>query len=182
MEAIQCQLYKGGSDEDIISLFEKTFSDSEGPDEGAVIGELVKRFLQETSDMEKRVFLTKKDDQLVGGVIFSKLDFQESEVNTWILSPAAVATTMQGAGVGQTLIKFAHGHLKGEGVQQVVTYGDIKFYSKVGYQHISDKVIPAPFRLTYPEGWIAQRLDGKPIIPISGKVECVAALRDPDLW
>jgi len=175
-------LYTGGQDQEIIDLFQQAFTDTEGEQEGKTIGALVKRFLENTPKEDIYVFLTTLNNQLVGGVIFSKLTFEASVSNTWLLSPAAVATAMQGTGVGQSLIGFAHTFLKQAGVQQVVTYGDISFYSKVGYQHITERIIPSPWKLSYPDGWIAQSLEGEQIAPITGKAFCVEALNQPELW
>lgn len=175
-------LYKGDRDEEIIDLFKQTFTDSEGESEGVVIGALVERILDSTAAKHKRVFITTRNKEVIGCVIFSKLRFEDSEVNIWLLSRAAIATSAQGMGLGQGLINFAHQHLKNEGVQQVVTYGDIKFYSKVGYQHVTTKDIPSPLDISYPEGWIAQSLVSKTITPITGKAYCVEALNQADLW
>jgi len=51
-------LYKGGLDSEIINLFKQTFTDSEGENEGAIIGALVKRFLENSPKNDIRVFLT----------------------------------------------------------------------------------------------------------------------------
>lgn len=175
-------LYTEGLDEEITQLFIQSFTDSEGQAEGEVIGALVRRFLEHTPASEKRVFITVEGEEVVGGVIFSRLSFEASKINTWLLSPAAVATSMQGQGMGQALIRYAHDQLRKEGVQQVVTYGDVNFYSKVGYRAITERLIPAPLPLSYPEGWIGQTLDDSPILPISGKSYCVEALNQADLW
>jgi predicted N-acetyltransferase YhbS len=175
-------LYKGGLNAEIIELFKQTFTDSEGEKEGEVIGALVKRFLENTPEKDILVFLTLNYDQLVGGVIFSRLTFEESKINTWLLSPAAVVTSKQRTGLGQDLIKYAHEFLKRKGVQQVVTYGDINFYSKVGYQPVAEEVLLSPFKLTYPEGWIAQSLEGETLKSKKGKSYCEEALNVPELW
>jgi putative acetyltransferase len=175
-------LYTEGLDKEITQLFIQSFTDSEGQAEGEVIGAVVRRFLEHTPASEKRVFITVEGEKVVGGVFFSRLSFEASKINTWLLSPAAVATSMQGQGMGQALIRYAHDHLRKEGVQQVVTYGDINFYSKVGYRAITERLIPAPLPLSYPEGWIAQSLDGSPMLPIIGKSYCVEALNQADLW
>jgi len=179
---MQHSLYKGGRDREIIELFQQTFTDSEGKNEGDIIGDLVKRFLENTPNAYRHIFLTIEKNQVVAGVIFSKLTFEKSKLNTWLLSPAAVATPMQGTGIGQGLINYAHDFFKQKGIQQVVTYGDIHFYSKVGYKPITIEIIPSPLKLTYPEGWIAQSLEGERLKPIRGKAYCVEAINKPELW
>jgi predicted N-acetyltransferase YhbS len=176
------KIYSGGLDAEIIALFKQTFTDSEGQDEGNLIGTLVQRFLETTPKEDIHVFLTLDSHQVVAAVVFSRLTFDESTVNTWLLSPAAVATRLQGTGVGQGLIRFAHDYLKVEGVKQLVTYGDINFYSKVGYRPVTEEVIPSPHKLSYPESWIAQGLTDEGLIPIKGKAYCAEALNAPELW
>ena len=175
-------LYKDGLNKEIIALFQQTFTDSEGENEGNLIGALVRQLLEDTPNKDKYVFITTAEKLVVGGVIFSKLTFEESKINTWLLSPAAVVTSMQGKGIGQGLINYAHNFLKQEGIQQVVTYGDINFYSKVGYKPITEQIIPSPVKLTYPESWIAQSLEGEHMKPITGKSYCVEAINVPELW
>lgn len=175
-------LYKEGLDVKLITLFKTTFTKSEGEQEGTTIAELIKRFLGSRPKEDIRIFLTIEEDKLLAAVVFSRLRSEKSTINTWLLSPAAVATEHQGKGLGQSLINYAHHYLKEEGVQQVVTYGDIRFYAKVGYQAITEELIPAPLKLSYPEGWIGQSLEGKDIIPIKGKTYCVEALNLAELW
>ncbi|WP_155601789.1 hypothetical protein [Aeromonas salmonicida] len=56
------------------------------------------------------------------------------------------------------------------------------FYSKTGFAPISEDVIKAPLKLSYPEGWIAQPLSGDSIEPIDGKPNCLQAIDSPDYW
>ncbi|WP_299465154.1 GNAT family N-acetyltransferase [uncultured Microscilla sp.] len=179
---MQHSIYKGGQDSEIVQLFAQAFTDTEGKKEGALIGNLVHTLLKITPTQDIRVFTTSKEEKIVGGVIFSKMRFNQSTVNAWLLSPAAVVPSVQGTGVGQGLIQHAHQFLKNEGAQVLITYGDIRFYSKVGYKPISEQVIPAPLRLSYPEGWIAQSLEGKEINPIKGKSFCAEALNNSVYW
>ncbi|MEN7551773.1 N-acetyltransferase [Rapidithrix thailandica] len=179
---MQNSIYKGDRNSEIIQLFAQTFTDSEGEKEGNAIGALVKKLLEITPKEDMRIFITTKGKEIIGGVIFSRMRFELSNINTWLLSPAAVATSAQGTGVGQSLIHYAHDFLKREGMQVMVTYGDINFYSKVGYRPITEDMIPSPLKLTYPEGWIAQSLEDGEIKPIQGKSYCVEALDNPVYW
>ena len=61
-------------------------------------------------------------------------------------------------------------------------HGDPNFYSKVGFSVITEKLVPAPLKLEYPEGWLAQSLVGHEIEPISGKSYCVEELNNPEYW
>ena len=179
---MQNQIYKGGRDQEVIALFIQTFSDSEGKEEGLLIGELVKKFLDRTPLQDLQVFIATEQEQITAGVFFSRMRFEKRAIETWLLSPAAVQTRFQGMGVGQSLIRFAHEYLRGQGAEMAVTYGDINFYSKVGYQPVSVDIVPSPQPLSYPEGWIAQSLRGEKLMPISGRAFCVEAINDPVYW
>ena len=72
--------------------------------------------------------------------------------------------------------------LKLLGVKLAFTYGDPNYYSKTGFVHISESIIRALFKLSQPEGWLAQSLDGKPMQSMQGTTECVEALSDPKYW
>jgi putative acetyltransferase len=176
------QVYSGGQDDLVIQLFTQTFSDSEGEKEGKLIGELVHNLLESTPKQDLRVFISSEMDELTACIIFTNLRFENHDRNVWLLSPVAVRTAFQGKGVGQALIRFAHESLQCEGVQLVVTYGDINFYSKVGYAPITEDVIQPPLPLSSPEGWIAQSLGGTDIVPIKGKSYCVDAFNNPAYW
>lgn len=94
----------------------------------------------------------------------------------------AVRTDYHGKGIGQNLIYFAHEKLKNQDVNITMTYGDIKFYSKSGYDHISNTIIASPLPLSYPEGWLACSLDGKTPLKIDGPSYCIEDLNNVDLW
>jgi putative acetyltransferase len=93
-----------------------------------------------------------------------------------------VHTDHQGKGIGQQLIKYGIEKLKNEEVELIMTYGDINFYSKVDFKLISEEVIKAPLKLTYPEGWLGQSLISDTVAPIAGHSSCVKALSKPEYW
>jgi putative acetyltransferase len=173
--------YNPDQAEEIKSLFTKVFSDSEGENEGILIGNLAYELLTETDKQDLYGFVATEDEKIIGCIIFSRLTF-ESGVCAFILSPVAVHTDHHGKGIGQKLINYGIKRLKAEGVELVMTYGDINFYSKVGFQPISEEVIRAPFKLTYPEGWIGQSLMSGIVAPIAGQSSCVKALDKPEYW
>ncbi|MTI70572.1 MAG: N-acetyltransferase [Firmicutes bacterium] len=168
--------------EEIKQLFIKTFSDSEGQSEGILIGDLTFDLMTKTESQDLHVFIATENEKIIGSIIFSRLRFEKSQINAFLLSPVAVHTDYQGKGIGQKLIDFGHDDLKKNGVELVFTYGDINFYSKVGYNVISEKVVKAPLKLSYPEGWLAQSLVSNEIQPISGKSYCVESINKSEYW
>lgn len=176
-------LYQPEQKTELIALFKKTFIDSEGENEGALIAKLVDDFLTlPTKDGDLYVFIAQDNGaRIVGSIIFSRLSFPKGE-NVFVLAPVAVASAYQSKGIGQALINFGLETLRKEGVAVAITYGDINFYSKSGFAPISEDVIKAPLTLSYPEGWIAQSLIGDRIEPINGRPNCLQALNNPDYW
>ena len=173
--------YNPNKIEEIKQLFTKTFSDSEGQSEGLLIGNLVHELLTSTAGHDFYCFVATENKQIIGSIIFSKLSF-ENEINAFLLSPVAISTSSQGKGIGQKLIDFGLNTLKENGVELVVTYGDLNFYSKVGFSLITEKIVKAPLKLTYPEGWLGQSLASDEIKPIAGNSYCVEAFNKPDIW
>ena len=148
-------LYSPSNIDEIKQLFTKVFSDSEGQSEGLLIGNLVYDLMTGTDVQDLYGFVAIENEKIIGSIFFSRMTF-ETEVNAFILSPVAIHTNYQRKGVGQKLINFGIKHLKEKGVGLVFTYGDPKFYSKVGFSLITEKLVKAPLALTYPEGWLAQ--------------------------
>lgn len=166
----------------LVALFRASFSDAEGAEEGALIGNFVDRLLGDTAAADLRVFTALDEDDPIACICFSRLDYAEDPRRVMLLSPVAVATAAQGKGVGQALIRHGLDVLRAEGVAVAITYGDPAFYGRVGFRPITEDEARAPLPLSHPQGWIGQSLDGKEFTPLSGPARAVAALNDPDLW
>ena len=166
----------------IADLFAATFTASEGAEEGASIGALVRAMFATTNPADIRVFLASQSDQLAGAAIFTRMRYAQDDRSVFILSPMAVATEQQGTGIGQGLLSFALEALRQQGADIALTYGDIRFYSKVGFGLITEAEAAPPLALTYPDGWLGQSLTQHPFAPLRGASSCVAALNDPAYW
>ncbi|MBT3203208.1 MAG: N-acetyltransferase [Gammaproteobacteria bacterium] len=173
--------YSPNNIEEIKQLFTKVFTDSEGQSEGLVIGNLVYDLMTGTDVQDFYGFVAVEKESIIGSIFFTRLTF-DSEVNASLLSPVAIQTNYQGKGIGQKLINHGIHHLKENGVGLVFTYGDPKFYSKVGFKLITEKTVKAPFTLTYPEGWLGQSLVGDEIKPVTGDSYCVEAFNNTEYW
>ena len=106
----------------------------------------------------------------------------ERDVSAFIMSPVAIHTDHQGKGLGQKLISFGIKHLKENGVELLLTYGNPAYYSKVGFSPINEEIVRAPVELSLPFGWLGQSLVSEDIQPIKGRSRCVSALNDPGYW
>jgi putative acetyltransferase len=167
--------------QDVINLFTKVFSESEGKDEGESIGNLVTDLIITTDERDIVGFVAVLEEEIVGSIFFSRLTLPSEKI-AFILSPVAIATKQQGQGIGQQLIRYGIEHLKCKDVDLVFTYGDPAFYSKVGFQQINEDIVKAPLKLTQPEGWLAQSLENDVIEAMEGSSECVKALNKQEYW
>ena len=175
------EIYDLSRAHDVKKLFADVFTDSEGQEEGELIGNLAFELQVTTDPKDIFSFIAKDGEIIVGCIFFTRMTF-ETPINAFILAPVAIATQYQRQGLGQKLIKFGIDYLKNENVELVFTYGDPKYYSKVGFKHITEEVAKAPLKLTCPEGWLAQSLIGDKIEPIEGNSTCVSALSNQRYW
>jgi putative acetyltransferase len=180
MAALATTLFEPIHSQQVIALFKRVFSDSEGPAEGQVISDFVTELIA-TDAADLYGFVAIESDQVIAAIFFSRMRFAEA-VEAFILSPVAVDTDHQGEGVGQQLIRFGIDYLKQQGVELVLTYGDPDFYAKVGFEPISEQLIPAPLELSQPMGWLGQSLTVQGLRALKGPSHCVEALNKPALW
>lgn len=171
-----------GREAQIVDLFRATFAASEGDQEGALIGELVRRLLHGTPAPDLHVFTAEDAGKTVGGAVFSRLAYAHDPRTVFVLGPVAVATDRQREGIGQALLHHALAALRVAGVDIVMTYGDPAYYTQVGFVPVSEGDAPAPFPLQQPEGWLGQSLTDAAMTPLKGPSRCVAALDDPAYW
>lgn len=165
----------------IESLFVSVFTESEGESQGLLIGNLAKELIAETDERDLYGFVVVDGGQIIGSIFFSRLTF-ESDIDVFILAPVAIHSDHQGKGIGQGLINHGLSAIKDQGVRLVITYGDPRFYSKVGFRPLSQDVVRPPIELSQPEGWLGQPLAGDSIEAIPGSCSCVRALNNPAYW
>ena len=171
-----------GRERGIAGLFEAAFFASEGYLEGARIGDLARSLMEDVPAGDLFVFTAESGGALAGAVAFSRLSFDADDRSVFILSPMAVAPASQGRGVGQGLIRHGFDALRGNGVDIVVTYGDPRFYGKLGFSQISTEFAQPPYQPMMPEGWQGLSLTDRELTPLAGPSRCVEALDDPLMW
>ncbi|MDY0135672.1 MAG: N-acetyltransferase [Thiomicrospira sp.] len=176
------QSYQSTDAKPIVDLFHQTFSASEGEQEGALIADLAKQLCQTTRPADLQIYVAIEDLQIIGCIMLTRLTYPQSEKIVFMLAPVAVHPNVQRRGIGQALIEFAKTEMKQQGVDVMVTYGDIGFYAKVGFAPVAEVVLPSPMPLSYPQGWLAQSLKRHEIQPIAGPAECVEAFSNPAYW
>jgi putative acetyltransferase len=167
---------------DIVALFAATFGDSEGPEEGEVIAGLARDMIGTTAPEDIAVHVGRFGGVIVGCIMFSRLRMGADSRRVFILSPVAVATAVQGRGVGQALLRHGLDTMRSRGVEVVVTYGDPGYYARVGFGPVGVETVPPPRPLSQPDGWLAQSLTGDGLEPLPGPSVCVAALDRAEYW
>ncbi|MBO9444879.1 N-acetyltransferase [Ruegeria sp. R14_0] len=163
-------------------LFQQVFSDSEGEDEGKVIGALVSDLLSNTPEDDLQAAISQDGPKVLGCILFSRLRFEQDTRQVFLMSPVAVRTDRQKSGVGQKLIRFGLEGLRSANVDYVVTYGDPAYYGRSGFVPISEDFAPAPMPLSHPHGWLGQALTETETAPFKGPSHCVEAFNKPELW
>lgn len=175
------ELFQSNQTNDLVELFTKTFGDSEGPEEGKLIGGLVDTLIETTPKQDIFVFVAKDNDTIIASILLTRLTFgQESQ--SFMLAPVAVHTDYQGKGIGQALIKHGLETLGSQGVKIAFTYGDPNFYTRAGFKQVTEEQFKAPLKLSYPHGWMAQSLLDSQIESLAGASTCVEGFNDPALW
>lgn len=171
-----------GRERALIELFATTFTASEGPDEGAQIGGLVRDLLTATPAEDIRVFCAEDEGNSIGAAIFTRLNYSDDPHIVFLLSPMAVAPGRQRQGIGQTLLSHALEALSSEGIQIAITYGDPNYYRRAGFLPITEDQARAPLPLSLPHGWVGQSLTEERMPVLQGPSTCVSALNRSDVW
>ena len=166
---------------EVEELFTSVFTSSEGEKEGKLIGNLSSQLASNIDNNEIICIGVYEDETLIGSIFFTRLQFSKP-IQVYMLAPVAVSTEHQGKGIGQSLINYGLNELKKRSVNVAVTYGDPTFYSKVGFQELSENVIQAPLNLSMPFGWLGQSLTEEPIPNIKERPDCVEEFNDPVYW
>lgn len=175
------RILDNNSKDEVVSLFTSVFSSSEGEQEGRLIGSLASALAARIDNQEVICIGAYEDGSAIGAMFCTRLRFDEP-IEAYMLAPVAVSAAHQGRGIGQALIRFALDELKNRSATLAVTYGDPAFYSKVGFQALSEDLIQAPLPLSMPEGWLGQPLSGEAIPILKSRPACVQEFDNPDYW
>jgi len=166
---------------EVEELFTSVFTSSADEQEGRLIGNLSSQLASNIDNNKIICFGVYENKMLIGSIFFTHLQFSKP-IQIFMLAPVAVSTEYQRKGIGQALINYGLNELKNRSVNAVVTYGNPSFYSKVGFQALSENVIQAPLKLSMPFGWLGQSLTGESIPTINERPVCVKEFNDPVYW
>lgn len=147
------------------------------------VASLAVDLLAEKSVPETFSLVAEVDGMVVGHVSFSPIALTGADnFQGYILAPLAVRPQFQKQRIGTRLIEAGMQRLSGPDVDVVFVYGDPQYYGKFGFDaNVAARYVP-PYPLQYSFGWQAKPLTDISTFPSAGKLSCVPAMRDPQLW
>ena len=151
--------------------------------EGEVVAKLAVDLLSENTTPPTISLIAEVDDSVVGHVAFSPVVIEHNEdCQAYILAPLAVQPDYQRRRIGSALVEYGVQQLAAMGVNIVFVYGDPAYYGGFGFDADAAHDYTAPYPLQYPLGWQALVLNECAIEKAPVAIDCVSALRDPQLW
>ena len=180
MKNISVTLTKTKKSRSIELFFKKVFIKSEGKKEGNIVSRLSFK-LAKLIDGENVIGIEAKiKTKIVGYIFLTKLQYKENYL-VYLLAPVAVDNNFQKQGIGKKIIQFALKYLKKQKVDLLMTYGDPSYYSKSGFKKTNVSIIPAPYKLSQPIGWLVNKISSKRL-KIKSKPKCVLPFKNKILW
>ena len=174
-------LTKSRKPKSVQQFFKKVFTKSESTKEGNIVGNLSYK-LSKLIDDENIIGIEGKiNNKIVANIFLSKLYFKEDYL-VYLLAPVAIDRNYQRKGLGQKIIQYGIKYLKKQKVDLLMTYGDPNYYSKSGFKKTKVTLIPAPYKLSQPIGWLANKISSKRSIKLKSKPSCVLPFRNKKLW
>ena len=181
MQNIKFSLTKTNNSKSIQRFFKKVFTKSEGKKEGNIIGTLSFKLAKLIDERNIIGIEGKINNKIVAYAFLTKLSFKE-DCLIYLLAPVAVDNRIQKKGVGKKIIKFGIKYLKEHKVDILMTYGDPSYYSKFGFKKTKVSIIPPPYKLSQPIGWLINKISSKKINKFKSKPNCVRPFRNKKLW
>ena len=174
-----------------MQIREATIEDAEGirsvhlqafdNSEAQLVSELAVKLLEENPPVRIISLVAMEDHKIAAHIAFSPVSLESNEHFGYILAPLAVSPRFQKNKMGSSLVNYGLDIISNKGSFMVFVYGDPQFYSRFGFSvELAKEFIP-PYRLKFPEGWQALKLNTT-VRPEGGKITCVGSLNDPDLW
>lgn len=97
--AVRFRERRKAEEETIGRLFASVFSDSEGEEEGNLIGELARDLFESTDEPDLFNFVAEVDGQISGSIFWTRMVFEKEDA-AFILAPVTVRSEYQGKSIG----------------------------------------------------------------------------------
>ncbi len=181
MKNVKFSLTKTNKSKSIQNFFKKVFTKSEGKKEGNIVSNLSFKLAKSIDEKNVIGIEGKIKNKIIAYIFLTKLSFKE-DCLVYLLAPVAVDSKIQKKGMGKKIIRYGINYLKQNKVDILMTYGDPNYYSKLGFKKTKISLIPAPFKLSQPIGWLINKISSKKIPTFKKKPLCVLPFRNRKLW
>ena len=152
-----------------------------GESEGETVSQLVIKLLEDKNAQPTLSLVAEQNNEIIGNIVFSPVNIEGIKgVSAYILAPLAVTNDNQRKGIGTKLINQGIETLRNRGADIVLVYGDPNYYTRTGFK--AGHNLEAPYKLKYPEAWMAQELVEGVLTKTQGMVRCALPLNSPKLW
>lgn len=152
-----------------------------GKAEGQAVAKLTIDLLEDKTAHPILSLVAECERGIVGHILFTSVSVNGFSIDSaYILAPLAVATGHQGKGIGGTLISEGLRQLKERNASFVLVLGDPKYYGRAGFK--AGHHITPPYKLEYPDAWMALELREGALKSVKGMVRCAASLSSPEHW
>lgn len=163
--------------ESIASLYEDAF----GEHDGKVIAQLALDIIEDETAVPFLSIVAENHNSIVGHITFSPVVIEgEKELSTYILAPLAVSKAHQKKGIGTKLINYGLDEMRKHSVDIILVLGDPHYYTRVGFN--GEHNIKPPYKLEYPEAWMALELNPEVLKKVKGVAQCCSSLSSPEHW
>ncbi len=177
-DSVQIKEAKISDSDQIRSVHLQAFDESEA----RIVADFAANLFEDESQHEIISLVAVQDDMIVGHIAFSPVYLESSgEYFAYLLGPLGITPQNQKKGIGSTLVKHGLEIIADKDSFIVFVYGDPKYYSRFGFEPGLAKNFLPQYTLQYPFGWLALKINSS-AFPEGGKIRCVDALNDPDLW
>ena len=159
----------------------KVHQNAFGQSEGETVSQLAIDLLEDKTALPILSLVAEQDNEIIGNVIFSSVNIEGTEgISAYILAPLAVVKDIQRKGIGAKLINQGLEFLRKRDAEIVLVYGDPNYYTRTGFK--AGHNLKAPYKLEYPDAWLAQGLVEGVLSKSQGVVRCALSLSSPELW
>ncbi len=121
-----------------LQLVEEVFSESDSPEEGKVVRQLVEEIRAKKYYIpELELVMVDEEDEVIGYAMFSRFHLEgKYEEELLILTPVAVKTELQRQHISKELLEYGFEVAKRMGFKTILVEGNPRNYSSRGFQRM----------------------------------------------
>ena len=120
-------------------------------------------------------------DVLVAHILFTICGTEERDRRGALLAPLGVIPSLQGQGIGTSLVRAGLEHLERMGIRQVFVLGDPAYYHRFGFSPEQQVLAPYPISEEWADAWQSMPLAVQEPLA-AGRLLLPKPWMDPVLW